>query len=615
MLNAYRPLTILVALLALLAVGGESHAQQAVKTEQSGARGNMPAGEADTGAAPASGAPAAKEAALPADLLLDEQARLADKYRRLEDLIFNMAALEANSNPARAKLLTDAYRQSKDRLTQAQLNSIVTLLTEKKYKRALDGQEVARKDFQDLLQILLTEDRSERMKSEVQKITEYVKELKRLERLQRSLRGRTEGGSDAEQLAKSQGQVADRTGELADKLEKTNLPAGQDTDSSEQPPKPSDSEESPGKRDGGDEDAPGKDDQRDDDTKQAGGDAQPGGDPKPGKPSDSSQSQDKSGESDGGKPSGAQPQDSQAPSENQNQPPSEGQGGDSGQQPDQQPPPRDESPAEKRVREAEQKMREAQRELEAAKRSESVEKQNEALEKLQEAIKELEEVLRQLREEEVERVLALLEGRFRRMLEMQVKVYEATASLSELPPAERGRNFDVQANQLAFDERKIVAEADRCLNLLLEEGSSVAFPEVVEQMRDDMEEVSSRLGKVLIDQITLGLEEEIIAALEEMIAALRKAQQDKDERSPPPGRPSQPGEMPLVDMLAEIKMIRSLQWRVNQRTRGYARMLADMEDPIGLPQDEDLRAAIRQLSEREAKIQRITRDIVLGRNK
>ena len=544
MLNAYRPLTVLVTLLALLAVGGESRAQQAGKTEPSGAGSNIPGGEADTGTAPANGAPAAKEAALPADLLLDEQARLADKYRRLEDLIFNMAALEATSNPARAKLLTDAYRQSKDRLTQAQLNSIVTLLTEKKYKRALDGQEVVRKDFQDLLQILLTEDRSERMKSEVQKITEYVKELKRLERLQRSLRGRTEGGSDAEQLAKSQGQVADRTGELADKLEKTNLPAGQDADSSEQPPKPSDSEESPEKRDEGDENAPAENDRRDDDTKQAGGDAQPGGEPKPGKPSDSSQSQSKSSESDGGKPSEGQPQDSQAPSENQNQPPREGQGGDSGQQPNQQPPPQDENPAEKRVREAEQKMREAQRELAAAKRSESVEKQNEAIEKLQEAIKELEEVLRQLREEEVERVLALLEGRFRRMLEMQVKVFESTTSLSELPPAERGRRLDVQANQLAFDERKIVAEADRCLNLLLEEGSSVAFPEVVEQMRDDMEEVSARLGKVLIDQITLGLEEEIIAALEEMIAACRRPNRRRTNGPRRPAAPASPAKCP-----------------------------------------------------------------------
>ena len=39
--------------------------------------------------------------------------------------------------------------------------------------------------------------------------------------------------------------------------------------------------------------------------------------------------------------------------------------------------------------------------------------------------------------------------------------------------------------------------------------------------------------------------------------------------------------MPLVDQLAELKMIRALQMRVNKRTVRYARLLEDIDDPAG----------------------------------
>ena len=58
------------------------------------------------------------------DELALSQSRLADKYARLEELIFKMAEFEAPTNPRRASLLKQAYKQSKDRLTKSQLNSI-----------------------------------------------------------------------------------------------------------------------------------------------------------------------------------------------------------------------------------------------------------------------------------------------------------------------------------------------------------------------------------------------------------------------------------------------------------------------------------------------------------
>ena len=45
----------------------------------------------------------------------------------------------------------------------------------------------------------------------------------------------------------------------------------------------------------------------------------------------------------------------------------------------------------------------------------------------------MEEILRQLREEEIGRTLAMLEGRFRKMLEQEIRVYEGTLRLHKIP--------------------------------------------------------------------------------------------------------------------------------------------------------------------------------------
>jgi hypothetical protein len=53
---------------------------------------------------------------------------------------------------------------------------------------------------------------------------------------------------------------------------------------------------------------------------------------------------------------------------------------------------------------------------------------------------------------------------------------------------------------------------------------------------------------------------------------------------------------------------------VNKRTQRYARLLADDKDLIGQAEAPELSSAIRQLSDRQQEIFKITRDIVLGKN-
>ena len=257
-------------------------------------------------------------------------------------------------------------------------------------------------------------------------------------------------------------------------------------------------------------------------------------------------------------------------------------------------------------------MDEAKKKLDDAKRDEAVEKQQDALENLQQAIAELERILRQLREEELTRTLAMLETRFRKMLDVENDIYDGTKRLDKIPMNERERDHEVEAGRLSRKQAENVGEADRTLSILREEGSAVALPEAVGDMRDDMEEIVVRLAQMKVGELTQSTESDVIAALEEIIGTIQQAQKDLEknkQRPMPPMQQGDPEDQPLVDQIAELKMIRALQMRVNKRTQRYAE-LTETEQA----EKPDLIKALQRLAEREQRVHKVTRDIVVGRN-
>lgn len=550
-----------------------------------------------------------------------QQGSIADKYTKLEKLLEDMARIEMVTDPRRAALLIKTLELSKGNLTSVNLNDCVRELEQFDAKSRPEREELlglqreTLQEMKTLLELLLSENRPDRLKREQDRIREYIKEVERILRLQKSVQGRTEGGGEPREMAQEQGKIAERTDELAQQIRENEEGGAQQQG---QPGAEGQPQDQPP------DDPPPADEPRSDDRQSPAQDKQDG----PGQPEQAKQ------EPDAGQQQGAKQEPS--PGENQGQPkpgqtnqskqpPSEGQGQAeqaAGEPQEQEPgpqPPSDEqeNPARKRLEAARQRMREAQKKLEQAQRQDAVAQQEQAKEELERAKAELERVLRQMREEEVERVLAQLESRFRKMLEIQVRIYEETEQLGKIDEPDRDLKVPIPAGKLAVDQRKLVVEADKALNLLLEEGSSVAFPETVSQMRDDMQQVADRLDAAKVGQITQGIEQDIIAALQEMIEALQKAQRDLEKQQQQQQQQAQPGpspEVPLVDAIAELRMIRALQLRVNLRTQRYARLLDDTEDPVGQATDQDLREALAKLAERQETIYRLTRDIVLGKN-
>ncbi|MBN2021436.1 MAG: hypothetical protein JW809_01460 [Pirellulales bacterium] len=532
--------------------------------------------------AAAEDAPAAaaepKPAATAEDRLADQQHRIADRYARLEEILLRMAEVTAATDPRRSALLRQAVAQSKDRLIDAQFEQLANLLEKGQLSRALENQQTLDKDLRALLVLLMSENRADQLEAEKARIREYIKQVERAIRQQRSLQGRTQGGGEPKLLTGEQGSLAEKTGRLADDMKKHDP----STNPGEQP------ERQP---------APGE---------------HPGQPPKPG----DEESANPPSPGGSGKPPEGQPGQGSPPPQNQpgqQGPPSgEGQPGEQGsprdqRQPQSSPP---SNPAQKSLEAARDRMKEAQERLDAAKRAGAVEKQEEALRELEQAKAQLEEILRQLREEEIARMLAALEARFKKMLDMQRVVYTGTKRLDAVPAAQRTHGHEIEAGRLSDQEAQIVLEADKTLALLREDGTAVAFPEAVSQMRDDMQQIVFRLVRAKVDPTTQAIEEDVIAALEEMIEALQRAIQQQEQRQgqPPPsqGRPTDPA---LVDALAELKMIRALQMRVNRRTARYAQLL---DGPQAT--DPELIEALRNLSEREARIYRITRDLEMGKN-
>jgi hypothetical protein len=544
------------------------------------------------------------------DDLARRQERVASKYSQLEALMLKMAQLEAATNPRQAALLTQAIEQSKKNGTKLDLEKIAALLGKGQLKDAVDGQVKAEKSLEELLKLLQSEDRGERNKSEQEKLKEQIKEVQRMIRLQQGIQGQNEGGGDAKRVAEEQEKLERRAEEFARKLkeeEEANKPKPPEGEQ-----KPGDSEQKPGDQAKPGEEKPGEQKPGEQKPGEQKPEDKPGeqkpGEQKPGeqKPGEQKPGEQKPGEQKPGEPMPGQPMPGDMPPMDGQQPPQ-----------DQQQSPK--SPVREKIEQAQQRMKAAQQKLEQSQRKEAIEEQQKAREELEKAKAELEKILKQLREEEMERTLQALEARFRKMLEMQVKVFEGTKKLDAIPADERTREADVQAGRLGGDEAKIAVEAEKALQLLSEEGSSVAFPATVEQMTDDMRQVSERLNQGKTDTITQGIEEEIIATLEELLQAMEQAQQKLEEqkKQDQQQQPMEGGqqEQPLVDAIQELKMIKSLQLRVNKRTDRFAKLLQDENDPIGQANTKELLDALDKLGERQRQVFEIVRDIVVGKNK
>jgi hypothetical protein len=114
--------------------------------------------------------------------------------------------------------------------------------------------------------------------------------------------------------------------------------------------------------------------------------------------------------------------------------------------------------------------------------------------------------------------LGLLAG-LRQVLKMQLEVNEYTVRLQELAEEQHGPRLAPEAERLSRSQRQIVGEVEKLIVFLRQDGTTVAFPETLEFIREDMQLIAQRIAQSKVDRkITQAIQNDIIDSLEEMIA-------------------------------------------------------------------------------------------------
>ncbi len=241
------------------------------------------------------------------------------------------------------------------------------------------------------------------------------------------------------------------------------------------------------------------------------------------------------------------------------------------------------APGQQGVEGAKGAMQRAQRNLRGKSANRANKDQKEAIERLEKAQKELEEILRQLREEEQLMLLEALERRFDKMLQQQTRIFKETLSLhlrlkdTPTPP----RAVADKGQELGAGEAELSAEAEKVLDILKEEGTTIVIPDVMEDMKRDLDGLAVRLRKLDAGEYTQAVQQDVMETLRELIEVIKEELERKQGGEGGGESPEGDPEEDLLPTSAELKMLKSLQVRVNKRTSTFDKMIKKEDEERG----------------------------------
>ncbi len=288
--------------------------------------------------------------------------------------------------------------------------------------------------------------------------------------------------------------------------------------------------------------------------------------------------------------------------ENMAKTPPEDEQGDQAQQPNQQ---QSQQPGQQQVQDAAKAMDNASKNLDEQDPKKAERKQRDAEEKLEEALEEIEERLNQLRDETREEKLRRLEGRFSEMLERQrsanamtIEIEDKRQNLGDLT-----RRDQLIVLRLAAEESEIGELGRQAYDLLLEDGTSEVFPELVQDLIDSLNKVSELLQEERTDQLIQLVQQEIESALLDLLEALAESKEEGGQQG---GGGGGGGDQPLLKRSAELKMLKAAQLRLNRKTR----QLDNISGAQNGKEDASLDREVDGLSELQEKLQEMAEKIM-----
>ena len=227
------------------------------------------------------------------------------------------------------------------------------------------------------------------------------------------------------------------------------------------------------------------------------------------------------------------------------------------------------------------------------------EQQRAALDNLQETLDELDDALRQVRQEEREETLAALETRLRSLLSQERRVRDAVEELAAQPAEAWTRLQELRLSETSELHADVIEQAGATLRILRDEGTTVIIPELFAQMIEDMAQVAGLLQAPDLSAPTRALLDEIISQLQEIVDAVKEQRdQDAEAGDQPPGAQQGDQARPLLPPSAELKLMRAMQVRLNDRSVALA---DEIEGEPGAAADE-ARDAFGRTAERQLRL-------------
>ncbi len=481
------------------------------------------------------------------ETLRNDQLAISGRYDRFERLLSQMSDVLGHEDPERAELLRQAISKGREKAISGQLGRIAENLKENELGLALEHQEEVLESLAMLLQLLQSEDRRSELEQERERLNNLLKDVSNTLSQQRSARASTQNSTAPSSSAPNQQKAINQADRVLDDIKDYEGSSSEETDAQDSE---SNSDKSDEQQESNSESGENKSSENDKDSK----------------PDESGQDETQPGQFPSTEPGEQSDSESQSSESQQNAGP--GESGESEAK---------KTPGGKEVAQARQYMQEALEQLQKQLRDQALEKQDDAIEELQKAVEELRRKLLQLREEEKEMILASLEARFQRMLAQQTQIYDETVDLNATPGDEWLDTMHGRSREVAIQQADLQIECNQTLGLLKEDGTSVAIVLSVEDIAQDMQTVSGRLRESRVGSLTQSLETDIIEALKELIEATQREMQEmkSEERQQQQEQSGSQEKPPLVQIIAEIKVLRSLQLRINRRTQRVDGLLAE----------------------------------------
>ncbi|MFN5587197.1 MAG: hypothetical protein ACK5DR_17985 [Planctomyces sp.] len=480
--------------------------------------------------------------------LRNEQIAVSGRYARFERMLMQMADILGRQDPERADLLRKTLGKGREDQVREDLEKAIALLESGELGAASEKQTELLQSFQSLMKLLQSEDRRSAVEREQERLNGLLKDLRNVIGEQRSARAATQNEESPSNAAPGQQKALEGTGKLLDEMQQHDQKSeGEKSEGEKSEGEKSEGEKSEGKKSEGEKSE--------------------------GKKSEGEKSE---GEKSGGQKSGGQ----------------------KGQQ---------QTPGCESLQEAEKRMQQALEALQQQQREQALKEEDAAIEELQKAAEKLEEQLKQLREEEKEMMLASLEARFQRMLIVETQIHEGTTALAAVPQKDWLELSYGRCRELAQQQTELARECAQTVLLLREDGTSSAILLAAEDIQADMNSVAEWMQQSNVSELTISVQRDILESLKQLVETMQREMQQMQERQQQENQQQQQGQQqsPLVDLIAEIRMLRNLQLQVNRRTKRVDDLLEGASDS----ERATLLKQVSELAERQQKLFESAKDL------